>query len=170
MEKNEQQKTIQKTSKKKQDAFDVALADTQTFNYNDDLSLGDLETADSSNDTSVTDLVPVQKLKTIKEDENDDIEVMKMLQKVVISNDGDDDGDNEFLKQMPLHPRDKLKCSEKKYLQILPKIKELIQRSKNQRKEIEFIKKVPLHPREHLKCKNRLTDEPELKYLETVPC
>ena len=170
MEKNEQQKTIQKTSKKKQDAFDVALADTQTFNYNDDLSLGDLETADSSNDTSVTDLVPVQKLKTIKEDENDDIEVMKMVQKVVISNDGDDDGDNEFLKQMPLHPRDKLKCSEKKYLQILPKIKELIQRSKNQRKEIEFIKKVPLHPREHLKCKNRLTDEPELKYLETVPC
>ena len=132
--------------------------------------MDDLETADSSNDTSVTDLVPVQKLKTIKEDENDIIEVMKMLQKVVISNDGDDDGDDEFLKQMPLHPRDKLKCSEKKYLQILPKIKELIQRSKNQRKEIEFVKKVTLHPREHLKRKNRLKDEPELKYLETVPC
>ena len=126
--------------------------------------MDDLETADSSNDTSVTDLVPVQKLKTIKEDENDDIEVMKMVQKVVISNDGDDDGDDEFLKQMPLHPRDKLKCSEKKYLQILPKIKELIE------KKLKFVKKVTLHPREHLKRKNRLKDEPELKYLETVPC
>ena len=168
--KTNNRKPYRKLVKKKQDAFDVALADTQTFNYNDDLSLDDLETADSSNDTSVTDLVPVPELKTIKEDENDDIEVMKMVQKVVISNDGDDDGDDEFLKQMPLHPRGKLKCSEKKYLQILPKIKELIQRSKNQRKEIEFVKKVTLHPREHLKRKNRLKDEPELKYLETVPC
>ena len=46
--------------------------------------------------------------------------------------------------------------------------KKLIQRSKNQSKEIEYIKKVLLHPRERLKCKNRLKDEPKLKYLKTV--
>ena len=94
-----------------------------------------------------------------------------MVQKVVISNNGDNgDGDDEFLKQTPLHPRDKLKCPDMKYLQIFPKRKELVQRSKKQSKEIELIKKVPLHPCERLKCKNRLKYEPELKYLEAVPC
>ena len=76
--------------------------------------MDDLQTVDHSNDTSVTDPVPEQKLKTIKEDENDDIEVIKILQRVVISNDDDDDKDDdddddddvELLKQMPLHPRD----------------------------------------------------------------
>ena len=53
--------------------------------------MDDLETVEYNNDTSVTDLVPVQKLKTIKEDENDDIEVTKTVQKAVISS---DDGDN----------------------------------------------------------------------------
>ena len=94
--------------------------------------MDDLETVDYNNDTLVTDLVPVRKLKTIKEDENEDIEVMKMVQRIVISDDDDDDDDDddedddyddevEFLKQTPLHPRDRLKPSGKKYLQILPK-------------------------------------------------
>ena len=68
--------------------------------------------------------VPVRKLKTIKEDENDDIEIIKMVQRVVISYDDDDDKDDDddgFFKQTLLHPRDRLKRSEKKYLQILPK-------------------------------------------------
>ena len=47
--------------------------------------------------------------------------------------------------------------------------RKLIQRSKDQRKEIEYIKTVPLHPRECLKRKNRLKGEPELKCLKTVP-
>ena len=47
--------------------------------------------------------------------------------------------------------------------------RKLIQRSKDQSKEIEYIKNVPLHPRECLKRKNRLKDEPELKCLKTVP-
>ena len=128
--------------------------------------MDDLETAHYNNDTSATDLVPVQKLKTIKEDENNNIEVIKTVQRVIISDD-DDDNDVDFLKQTPLHPRDRLKCSEKKYLQILQK-KKLIQRSKNQSKEIEYIKKVLLHPGERLKCKNRLKDEPKIKYLKTV--
>ena len=69
---------------------------------------------------------------------------------------------------MPLHPRDRLKRSEKKYLQIVSK-KKLIQGSKNQSKEIEYIKKFPFHPCERLKRKNRLKDKPELKYSKTVP-
>ena len=80
-----------------QDALDVALADIQTVNYNDNTSLDDLETVNYENSTSVTDLVLVGKLKTIKEDENDDIEVIKMVQRVVISDDNDDD-DVEFSK------------------------------------------------------------------------
>ena len=79
--------------------------------------MDDLETVDYNNDTSVTDLVLLQKLKTIQEDENDDIKVIKMVKMVVISN----DADVEFLKQMPLHPRKRIKSSENKYLQILPK-------------------------------------------------
>ena len=122
MEKTGKQKIIQKINNKRklQDALDVALADIQTVNYNDDTSLDDLETVGYNNDTSVTDLLLVQKLETIKEDESDDIEIIKRVQRVVISND-DDDNDVEFLKQMPLYPRDRLKRSEKKYSQILPK-------------------------------------------------
>ena len=48
-----------------QDALDVALADIETINYNDDTSFDDLETVDFNNVTSVTDLVLVRKLKTI---------------------------------------------------------------------------------------------------------
>ena len=89
--------------------------------------MDDLETVRCHNDTSVTDLVPVRKLKTIKEDENDDTEFIQTAKRVVISDynddddDDDDDGDVEFLKQAPLHPRDRLKCPEKKHLKILPK-------------------------------------------------
>ena len=120
--KQENRKSYRKliTKENLQDALDVALANIQTVNYNDDTSLDDLETVGYNNDTSVTDLVLVQKLETIKEDESDDIEVIKRVQRVVISND-DDDNDVEFLKQMPLYPRDRLKRSEKKYSQILPK-------------------------------------------------
>ena len=99
--------------------------------------MDDLEIVDYHNDTSVTDLVPVRKLETIKEDENDYIEVIKTAQRVVISNDNDN---VEFLKQIPLHPRDRLKRSEKKYLQTYQK--KLIQRSKNHKaKKLSTLKK-----------------------------
>ena len=174
--KQENRKPYRKLTNKEnlQDAFDVALADTQTVNYKDDTSLDDLETVDYNNDTSVTDVVLVRNLKTIKENDNDDIEVIKTVQRVFVSDDNDDDDDDdddddvEFSKQMLLHTMDRLKPSEKKYLQILPK-KKLIQRSKNQSKDIEYIKKVPPYSRERLNCKNRLKDEPVLKYLKTVP-
>ena len=62
--------------------------------------MDDFETVGYNSDTSVTDLVQVGKLKTIKEYENNDIQVIKTVQKVVISN-GDDDNDVEFLKETP---------------------------------------------------------------------
>ena len=119
--KQKNRKPYRKLRKKEnlRDALDVALTDIQTVNYNDNTSLDDVETVDYNNDTSVTDLVPVQKLKTIKEDENFDIKVIETVQRVAVCD--DDDDDVEFSKRRPLHPRDRLKRSEKKYLQILPK-------------------------------------------------
>ena len=78
-----------------------------------------------------------------------------------------------------MHPRERLKRLSKNYLirnqidkkifpQILPQ-KKLIQKNKNQRKDIEYIKKVPLHRRERLKCKKRIKQEPEIQYVKTVP-
>ena len=40
--------------------------------------------------------------------------------------------------------------------------KKLIQKNKNQSKDIEYIKKVPLHTREHLKHKTRIKQGPEM--------
>ena len=76
--KQKNRKPYRKLIKKEnlQDAPHVALADIQTVNCNDDISLDDLETVDYNNDTSVTDLVPVRKPQKIKEDENDDTEVI----------------------------------------------------------------------------------------------
>ena len=88
------------TKENLQDALDVALADIETINYNDDTSFDDLETVDFN--------------------KNDNIEVILTVQRVVISDDNDDN-EIEFLKETPLYPRDRLKHSEKKYLQILPK-------------------------------------------------
>ena len=64
------------------------LSKIQRVSYNDDTSLDDIETVDYNN-------VPVRKLKTIKEDENDDIEVIKTVQRVVISDDDDDDDEDD---------------------------------------------------------------------------
>ena len=90
----------------------------------------------------------------------------------------DDDNDVKFIKKTPLHPRERLKRLSENYLirnqtdkinfpQILPQ-KKLIQRNKNQSKDIKYIKKVPLHPREHLKCKKRIKQEPEIYYVKIV--
>ena len=69
--KQKNRKPYRKLRKKEnlRDALDVALADIQTVNYNDNTSLDDLETVNYNNDTSVIDLVPIRKLKTIKKDE-----------------------------------------------------------------------------------------------------
>ena len=57
-----------------QDALDFAFNDLETVDYNNDTkldNLDDLETVDYNNDTSITDLVPIKKLQTIKEEDDD---------------------------------------------------------------------------------------------------
>ena len=50
---------------------------------------------------------------------------------------------------------------------MLPE-KKLIQKNKNQSKDIEYIQKVSLNPCEQLKRKKRIKQEPEIQYLKTV--
>ena len=46
--------------------------------------------------------------------------------------------------------------------------KKLIQKIKNQSKDIEYIKKVQLHPRERLQYKKRIKQKPEIRSVKTV--
>ena len=47
--------------------------------------------------------------------------------------------------------------------------KKLIQKHKNQSKDIEYIKKLPLHRRECIKRKKRIKQEPEMQCIKAVP-
>ena len=59
--------------------------------------------------------------------------------------------------------------TDKKFFpQILPQ-KKLIQKNKNQGKDIEYIENLLLHPHERLKCKKRIKQEPKIQYVKTVP-
>ena len=89
-------------------------------------------------------------------------------------------------KKNPLHTRKRLKHLSNNNLirnqtdkenipQILPQKKLiqknkkiLMQKNKNQSKDIEYINKVPLHPRERLKRKKIIKQEPEIQYIKTV--
>ena len=102
--KNKDRKPYKKliTKQNLQDAHDFAFSDIETVDYN--------------NDTSITDLVPIKKLETIKEedyDEEDDLQVKKTVNYVNIS---DDDDDVKFIKKAPLHPRKRLEHLSKNYL------------------------------------------------------
>ena len=123
----------------------------------------------------------MKKLETIKEedDEEDGLQIIKAVNYVTISDDDDDDDDVKFIKKLPcILDKDFTRFSKNSLIrnqtdkkinfpQILPQ-KKLIQKNKNQSKDIEYIKKVPLHPRERLKCKKRIKQEPEIRYVKTV--
>ena len=70
-EKIKPQKKPQITKREVEEALKLAVSDIQTVDYNNDTSLDDLETVDYNNDTSITNLVPIKKLETIDE-ENDE--------------------------------------------------------------------------------------------------
>ena len=67
-----------------------------------------IETVDYNNDTLITDLVPIKKLETIKEedDKEDGLQIIKTINYATIS---DDDDDVKFIKKTYLHPRQRLK-------------------------------------------------------------
>ena len=66
--------------------------------------LDDLEIVDYNNDTSITDLAPIKKLETIKEEDykGDGLQILKTVNYVTISNDNDD---IKFIKKAPVHSR-----------------------------------------------------------------
>ena len=73
-----------------------------------------IETVDYNNDTLITDLVPIKKLETIKEedDEEDGLQIIKTINYATISDDDDDDDDDDdvkFIKKTHLHPQQRLK-------------------------------------------------------------
>ena len=66
--------------------------------------LDNLEIVDYNNDTSITDLAPIKKLETIKEEDykGDGLQILKTVNYVTISNDNDD---IKFIKKAPVHSR-----------------------------------------------------------------
>ena len=72
-----------------------------------------IETVDYNNDTLIKNLVPIKKLETIKEedDEEDGLQIIKTINYATISDDDDDDDDDDvkFIKKTHLHPQQRLK-------------------------------------------------------------
>ena len=63
------------TKQNLQDALDFAFNDLETIDYSNDTrldNLDDLETVDYNNDTLITDLIPIKKFETIKEEDYDE--------------------------------------------------------------------------------------------------
>ena len=110
--KNKNRKPYKKpiTKQNLQDALDFAVNNLETVDYNNDTrldDLDDLETVDFNNDTSITALVPIKKLETIKEDDEEDgLQILKTVNCATISQDNDD---IKFIKKTHLHPRERLK-------------------------------------------------------------
>ena len=81
------------TKRELQDALSFAVSDLETVDYNNDTSFDDLETVDYNNGTSITDLIPMKKLETVKEeddDEEDGLQVIKTVNSINVSDDEDD--------------------------------------------------------------------------------
>ena len=87
------------TKRELQDALNLAVSDLQTVYYKNDTSLDDLETVDYNNDTSITDLVPIKKLDTIDEenDEENGLQVIKTVNSINIS---DHEDEVKFIKKL----------------------------------------------------------------------
>ena len=98
------------TKQNLQDALDFAVNDLETVDYNNDTrldALDNLETVDYNNGTSITNLVPIKKLETIKEDDEEEgLQIIKTVNYATISN---KDDDVKFILKTPLHPRERLK-------------------------------------------------------------
>ena len=104
MEANKKRKSYKKPIPKQnlQDALNSAVSYLQTVDYN--------------NDTSKTDLVPIKKLETTDEenDEEDGLQVIKTVNSINRTN--DDNDEVNFIKKTPLNPRDRLKRLSKNQL------------------------------------------------------
>ena len=111
------------------------LDDIATVDYNNDNNLDDVTTVDYNNDNNLKDLDDVD-LKKTSGKQLAAKKIVKIYKKMArkktywkISK--KTDNDVVFLKQVPVHPRDRL-----------------ARKTKN---DVKFVKQVPLHPRERLK-------------------
>ena len=109
--------------------------DLQTIDYNNVTPIDDLGTVDIHNDTEVSDLIDLKETPGAKE--------------------------VEFIKQVPLRPREKLK---RKIKAELNNYSELSKKSKN---DITFIRQVPTHPRDRLKKLAAINEK--VKFIKQVP-
>ena len=93
----------------------MPVSDLQTVGFNNDTSLDDFETVGYNSNTSITDLVPIKKLETIDEenDEEDVLQIIKTVNSIKIS---DNEDEVKFIKKTPLHPRGRLKRLSKNQL------------------------------------------------------
>ena len=114
-QKDNLKKLNKKASKWLKKAGYLGTDDLETIDYNNDTPMDDLETVDFNNDTEMSDLID--------------------LKKEVI----------EFVKQVPLHPREWLKRKRKAELNNYSKL------SKKSENNITFIKQVLVNPRDRLK-------------------
>ena len=97
--------------------------------------MDDLETVDSNDDTEMSDLIDLKKTSGTKE--------------------------IEFVNQVPLHPRERLKRKRKAEVN---NYSELSKKSKN---NITFIKQVPVNPRDRLKKLAAINEK--VKFIKQVP-
>ena len=79
-----------------------------------DFAFNDVETVDYNNDASITDLVPIKKLETIKEENDDEENGLQITKTVNYGNITDDDDVLNLLKKFP--------CILEKELSVLAKI------------------------------------------------
>ena len=104
----------------------------------------DLETIDYNNDTSIDDLNDI--VSNSKKGKNTQLAAKKILKKYkkIAQNKKGKTEDVTFIKQVPLHPRERMKRNRKVKTEITTP------------EDIIFVKQVPVHPRDRLKRKRKI--------------
>ena len=113
----------------------MGTVDLQRIDYNNDTPIDDLETVDFNNDTEMSDLIDLKEISGTKE--------------------------AEFVKQVPLHPRERLKKPRKAELNNYSQL------SKKSKNDITFIRQVPMYPRNRLK--KLVAIKEKVKFIKRVP-
>ena len=104
----------------------------------------DRETIDYNNDTSINDLNDI--VSNTKKGKNIQLAAKKIFKKYkkIAQNKIRKTEDVTFIKQVPLHPRERMKRHRKVKTEIITS------------EDVTFVKQVPLHPRDRLKRKRKI--------------
>ena len=170
-------KAIKKATEWLKKAGYLETNDLETIDYNNDVSLHDVQTVVYNNDTQLDELhsepeqiVPknISTLKTAKKITKKYRNLKRKGQLVNYSklNKKSKDDDIVFIKQVPVHPRDRFKklAAAKEKVELIKQVpvhpRDRLKRAARQQKEVEFIKQVPLHPKERLKRMDKKLKHP----------